>query len=113
MKKNILSVIAFILFTAAVSSPLSYAADAPSADLVAKGKDLFTSKKGLAVKFECILCHKQPGKEIKKAHIAKLGDKFPSTINKYITTKSKGKAIAENSEEMKALMAYIQQEHAK
>lgn len=86
---------------------------ADNAALIAKGKELFHSKKGLNVKFECIMCHKQPGKEVKKSHVLKAGDKLPSVINKYITQKSKGKAIAADSEEMKALIAYIQEVHAK
>ena len=88
-------------------------AEQPSAELLAKGRELFNSKKGLNTKYECILCHKQQEKVIKKAKIENLGDKFPAVINKYLTTKSKGPALKPDSPEMKALMAYILYEHSK
>ena len=81
-------------------------------DLIAQGKQLFNHKEGLKVKFACILCHKQE-KAIKKSSLAKIGDKLPAVINKHITEKSKGNAIPADSQEMKALMAYIRYEHSK
>jgi cytochrome c len=90
----------------------AFAAETASPELVAKGRELFNTKAGLGVKFECILCHKND-KAIDKSAIAKAGDKLPAVINKYITGKSKGKAIAADSEEMKALIAYIQLEHSR
>ena len=107
-----ISIIIINLCAAVFATTLLYAGETAPADLIAKGKELFTNKKALGVKFDCLMCHK-PGKEIKKSHISKLGDKFPAIINKYITTKSKGKAIDPNSAEMKALIAYIEQVHAK
>ena len=81
-------------------------------ELIAKGRELFNTKPGLKVKFECILCHKQD-KAIKKSDLQKAGDKLPVVINKYITEKAKGPALPADSEEMKALMAYIRYEHSK
>ena len=81
-------------------------------EMVAKGKELFNAKEGLKVKFACILCHKQD-KAIKKADVQKVGDDLPAVINKYITTKAKGPALVADSEEMKALMAYVRYEHSK
>ncbi len=81
-------------------------------ELMDKGRELFNHKEGLKVKFECILCHKQD-KAIKKSDLQKAGDKLPAVINKYITEKAKGPALAADSEEMKALMAYIRYEHSK
>lgn len=81
-------------------------------ELIAKGKVLFETKDGLGTKYACILCHKAD-KAVKKSAVIKAGDKLPVVINKYITTKSKGKAIAADSEEMKALEAYIRYEHMK
>ncbi len=87
-------------------------AETPSPELIAKGRDLFNKKEGLAVKFACILCHKKD-KAVKKSEIEKAGDKLPAVINKYITTKAKGKALAPDCPEMQALIAYITYEHAK
>ncbi|MBI3306753.1 MAG: hypothetical protein HYZ84_02960 [Candidatus Omnitrophica bacterium] len=87
-------------------------ADKPSPELITQGRELFNQKEGLKVKFACILCHKQE-KAIKKSSVEKLGDKLPVIINKHITEKSKGQAIREDSQEMKALMAYIRYEHSK
>lgn len=81
-------------------------------ELIAQGKALFNSKDGLHTKYACILCHQQQ-KAVKKSELAKIGDKLPLIINQYITTKAKGKAIAADSAEMKALMAYIRYEHSK
>ncbi len=84
----------------------------PSAEIIAKGKELFNAKEGLKVKFACILCHKGE-KAIKASSVEKAGDKLPNVINKYITQKSKGQALAADSAEMQALMAYIRYEHSK
>ncbi|MBI3307074.1 MAG: hypothetical protein HYZ84_04645 [Candidatus Omnitrophica bacterium] len=84
----------------------------PSAELITQGRGLFNQKEGLKVKFACILCHKQE-KAIAKSELKKIGDNLPAIINQYITEKSKGQAISEDSQEMKALMAYIRYEHSK
>ncbi len=81
-------------------------------EMIAKGRELFNATAGLGTKYACILCHKKE-KVIKKAKIEKAGDQLPAVINKYITTKSKGKALAVDSAEMKALIAYIRYEHSK
>ena len=87
-------------------------ADKPSPELIAQGRELFNHKEGLKVKFACILCHQQE-KAIKKSSLEKIGGKLPVIINKHITEKSKGNAIPADSQEMKALMAYIRYEHSK
>ena len=87
-------------------------AEKPSAELITQGRELFNRKEGLNIKFACILCHQQE-KVIKKSSLDKLGDKLPLIINKHITEKSKGRAIPADSQEMKALMAYIRYEHSK
>lgn len=66
----------------------------------------------MGTKYACILCH-QNEKVIKKSNLAKVGDKLPAVINKYLTEKAKGRAIPADSLEMKALMAYITCEHSK
>lgn len=81
-------------------------------ELIAKGRELFNTKQGLKVKFECILCHKQE-KAVKKSDLQKAGDKLPAVMNKYITKKAKGPPLGLESEEMKALIAYIRYEHSK
>ncbi len=83
-----------------------------SPELIAQGRELFNRKEGLKVKFTCIMCHKQE-KAIKKTDVQKAGDKLPAVINKYITDKAKGPTLAADSQEMKALMAYIRYEHSK
>ncbi len=83
-----------------------------SPELITQGRELFNKKEGLNVKFACIMCHKGE-KAVQKSHVQKLGDKLPSVINKYITEKSKGQAISQDSGQMKALMAYIRYEHSK
>lgn len=97
----------FLLFAVTAA-----AEEAPSAELLAKGNELFNKKEGLGIKYACIMCHKQD-KAVKLAKIQKAGDKLPSVINGYIVKKSKGKAIPADGEQMKALMAYIKYEHAK
>ncbi len=106
-KTAALLTLAITLFAA----PL-FAEGEASPELIAKGRDLFNNKEGLKVKFACILCHKGD-KAIKKSDVDKVGEKLPSVINKYLTTKSKGAALAADSEEMKALAAYIKNEHSK
>lgn len=110
MKSFKLILTSFIL-TAAVLAPLAYAADA-SSELIAQGRDLFNKKEGLGSKFACILCHKAD-KAIKLSDVNKAGEGLPAVINKYLTQKSKGPALAADSEKMKALIAYIKYEHAK
>ena len=83
----------------------------PSPELMALGKELFLAKDRLKVKYACILCHQQE-KAIKKSEALKWGDKLPEVINKYLVEKAKGKALAEDSEEMRALVAYILYEHS-
>ncbi len=108
---SVFALFSFLVFASQAQAVETPAAK-PSPELMAKGRALFNSKEGLKIKFACILCHKQD-KAVKLSKIEKLGDKFPTVINKYIVGKSKGKALAADSEEMKALMAYIQFEHAK
>ena len=106
-------VIAFSFFGLNVF--LRAANDIPSdvtPELIAQGKQLFNQKEGLKVKYACMMCHQQD-KAIKKSEIQKVGDKLPAVINKYLTEKAKGPALAAESEEMKALMAYIRYEHSK
>ena len=74
--------------------------------LVAKGKELFNNKEGLGTKIACILCHKGD-KAIPAAKAQQLGDALPDEINKYLVEKSKGTALAKDSEDMKALEAYL------
>ena len=117
MKRNfVLSLYGMSLFVFAWNNLPSAAKDALPADvtpeLIFQGKQLFNSKEGLKVKFACILCHQQE-KAIKKSSLEKLGDKLPVIINKHITEKAKGPSIPEDSQEMKALMAYIRYEHSK
>lgn len=114
--KNFKHLIFFFILLAGAVSGFLIAAETPgdtaSPELITQGRDLFNKKEGLKVKFACILCHKGK-KAIKASHVAKAGDKLPSVINKYLTKKSKGKALAEDSPEMQALIAYIRNEHAK
>ena len=114
MKQNRRQAALFFTILAVAFSAMLYAASAETPDpvLITKGRDLFNAKEGLGVKFACIMCHKND-KAIKKSSVQKLGDKLPASINKYITTKAKGKALAANSPEMQALVAYIRYEHSK
>lgn len=84
----------------------------PSPEVMTKGRELFNSKEGLAVKYACILCH-QKEKVIKKTAVQKLGDKLPEFINNQIVKKAKGKPIPVDSPNMQALAAYIRYEHSK
>ena len=94
-------------------APFTFAGqDAATPELIAKGRELFNKKEGLGVKYACILCHQQD-KAIKKSSLAKIGGSLPAIINKHITEKSKGKPLPADSEEMKALAAYIRYEHSK
>ena len=86
--------------------------DDPSPELIAKGKELFTNKAGLDTKIACILCH-QGDKAIPRAKVQALGGALPDTINKFIVEKAKGTAIPKDSEQMKALEAYILNEESK
>lgn len=112
--RQVLWVGVLVLTFLAMPGVCAQAADAakPSPELIAKGRALFNDKTGLGAKFACILCHKQ-GKEIQKAKLAKAGDNLPAVINKYLVEKSKGTPLKPDSENMKALMAYIRYEHAK
>ena len=86
-------------------------AEEKDVELIAYGRDLFNNKGVNGSKFACILCHKGE-KVIKKSAIAKLGDKLPDYINKQLIEKAKGKPLAKDSREMKALEAYIVHEHS-
>lgn len=86
-------------------------AEPPSADLIKQGEQLFNAKEGLGVKFACIMCHKGQ-KAVKKSEVEKLGATLPDVINEYIVKKAKGIAIAKDSDQMKALVAYIANEHS-
>ena len=50
---------------------------------------------------------------IRISEVQKAGDQLPLVINKYLTGKAKGTALAPDSQEMKALVAYIRHEHSK
>lgn len=105
MEKAIFGILFLVLFPV-----FSFAEGDPA--LIANGRELFNNKEGLSVKYACITCHKQ-NQAVKLAKVKNLGEKFPSVINKYLTSKSKGKALGPASEEMKALQAYILHEHAR
>jgi len=106
----VLAVFALITFSICPSAVM--AQEKPSEEQIALGRELFNTKEGLNAKFACILCHKKD-KAVKKSHVEKAGDQLPNVINKYLTTKSKGPALAVDSEEMKALEAYIRYEHSR
>lgn len=95
----------------ALSSNLVSAENNASPELIAEGRELFNTTKSLGNKFACILCHRKD-KAIRRAEVAKLGDRLPDVINKYLVEKSKGKPLAKDSQEMKALTAYIVNEHS-
>lgn len=100
---GIFAVLALFIFCIH-TMPVSFAAEDEA--LVAKGKELFSNKEGLGTKIACILCHKGD-KAIPAAKAQQLGDALPDEINKYMVEKAKGTAIAKDSEEMKALAAYL------
>ena len=110
LKIFVLTGFMLLAITIALSSHVVSAEDT-SPELIAQGRELFNSTKGLGNKFACILCHKKD-KAIKHAEVVKLGDKLPDMINKYLVEKSKGKVLAKDSQEMKALAAYIVNEHS-
>ena len=84
----------------------------PTPELLKQGKGLFyQTKDKLGAKFNCILCH-QKEKAIKHVEAVKLGDKLPDVINAHLVEKSKGKPLAKDSQEMKALTVYILNEHS-
>ena len=101
-KLTVLFMIAALLCL--LSSAIVFAAEDKA--LVAKGKELFHSKEGLNTKIACILCH-QGAKAIDPAKAIAAGDGLPDTINKYLVEKAKGTALPKDSEEMKALAAYL------
>ncbi len=102
-----------VLWLGLVSKNAESAPDGkPSPELIAKGRELFYAKEGLGTKYACILCH-QKEKAIKRSKVIKAGDRLPDLINKSLVDKAKGKALDKNSEEMKALAAYITYEHSK
>jgi mono/diheme cytochrome c family protein len=82
----------------------SYADEDPA--LAVRGKELFEKKEALHAKFSCVTCHRG-SKAISAADAAGFGDGLPDVINKYLVQKSKGPALAKDSEEMKALTAYL------
>ena len=86
--------------------------DAPAPEVMARGRDLFNKKEAIKAKYACILCH-QKDKTLERAKILKLGDQLPAVINKYLTKKSKGAPFPADSEDMKAIIAYIKYEHSK
>ena len=84
----------------------------PSPELLKLGKELFNhTKANLGTKFDCILCH-QKEKAIKREKVIKLGDGLADVINMHFVEKAKGKPIAKDGQEMKALEAYIRYEHS-
>ena len=122
-KTNILKTKAFVLVASlilltfvAIEFHLSSVAFAveknASPELIARGKELFNNKESLGTKYACILCH-QKEKTLKRSKILQAGEGLPDLINKSLTEKAKGKSLDRNSEEMKALVAYITYEHSK
>jgi cytochrome c len=101
----------FVLVAVTVGGWLLSAEEEPSEELLKKGETLFTTKEALGVKYQCILCHKGE-KAIARAEVLKLGDRLPDTINGQIIKQAKGKPIPKESEEMKALAAYILHKHS-
>lgn len=114
LKVNLFGILVFagVLFTFSFTHAASPQDDDASQALIAKGRELFNAKEGLGVKFACILCHKND-KAIKRVEIEKLGSGLPDMINQQIVKKAKGTVqLAKDSEEMKALVAYIKNEHS-
>lgn len=100
----------FFLLGVVFFSPLGFCQEKPSDELIAYGEKLFTTKQ-LGIKYACLLCHKGE-KAIQRTKVMALGDKLPAVINDHIVKKSKGKSIAPDSQEMKALAAYITHKHS-
>lgn len=113
--KKILAVSSLALFFLGgfpfVAGAAETSTEKPSPELLARGEELFMKKEPLGTKYACILCHKGE-KAIEKAKVTLLGDKLPDVINDYLVKKAKGKPIAKDSEEMKALAAYISHKHS-
>lgn len=109
MKKTVLfiflSLLSFLFLRA-----VSYAEE-PSPELISRGEELFTTKEPLGIKYACIVCHKG-SKAIERSKVEKAGEGLPAVINKYIVEKSKGKPLTKDSEEMRALMAFIKYKHS-
>lgn len=80
-------------------------------EFIARGEELFMKKEGLGVKYACIMCHKQE-KAIQRSKVELAGDGLPDVINKYVLEKAKGKPLARDSEDMKALIAYVKYKHS-
>ena len=84
----------------------------PSPELIARGEELFMKKEGLGVKYACIMCHKQE-KAIQRSKVELAGEKLPDVINKYLLEKAKGtKPLPKDSDDMKALAAFIKYKHS-
>ena len=84
----------------------------PSPELLARGEELFTKKQPLGVKYECMTCHKG-AKAIQRSKVKLAGEKLPDVINKYLLEKAKGtKPLSKDSDEMKALAAFIKYKHS-
>lgn len=111
MKKPTLFIfLSFLVFSFLAGA--SYAEEGkPSPELIARGEELFLKKEPLGVKYACMLCHKGP-KAIERSKIDLAGDNLPDVINKYMVEKAKGKSIPKDSEEMKALVAFIKYKHS-
>ena len=107
------AVLVLFLFGFQIYFGTSYAEETkPSSALIAKGEELFTKKEPLGVKYACIMCHKQE-KAIQRSKVDLAGDKLPDVINKYLIEKAKGtKPLSKDSEEMKALTAFIKYKHS-
>ena len=116
MKLRLLTFLCFLIGTGmgvAVLTASEKAApeEKPPPELISLGRELFNHKERLGIKYACILCH-QKDKAIKRSAVVKLGDRLPDVINLHIKEKAKGKSIPNDSQEMKALAAYIRHEHS-
>ena len=107
------TILVLFLFGFQIYLGTSYAEEAkPSPELIARGEELFTKKEPLGVKYACIMCHKQE-KAIQRSKVDLAGDKLPDVINKYLIEKAKGtKPLPKDSEDMKALAAFIKYKHS-
>jgi cytochrome c len=112
MKRVLAVVLAGLGALAAQAGTAAAQDDAPAPEVLARGRELFNKKEGLGAKYACILCH-QRDKTLERAKVEKLGDQLPAVINKYLVEKSKGKPLPPESDDMKALIAYIKHEHSK